>query len=261
MLALGVGAVGTLAGESRGGGGEEVGGDAASSFGAGGGEVATGFCSSGMGGPEGTQGGAHSSEGGGEVGRGGTGASFRGGEIGGGGAGSSGGGGDVGKGGAGDSGGGGEAGNGGAGSSGGGGEVGSGGAGSFGRGGWSEDSSVKHTHVSLASSSAGGACSGPKMLSKLAIEDFLVESSASGDTSASSAEGGPVVRGDVGTFLGGSGGGVPVGKDLVKEDSGSDRGVPHTSDSDRTTSVFCSPKAVSKGGPNKAVVSSETGVS
>lgn len=240
MLALGVGAVGTLVGESRGGGeemgGEELGGDA-SSFGAGGGEMARvrGFRSSGVGGPEGMRGGAGSSDGGGEVGRGGTGASFRGGETGRGGAGSSGGGGDVGKGGAGDSGGGGEAGNGGAGSSGGGGEVGSGGAGSFGRGGWLEDSSLKHTHVSLVSSSAGGACSGPKMLSKSAIDGFLVEPSASGDTSetASSAEGGLVVKGDVGTFLGGSGGGA---------------------------SVFCSPKAVSKGGPNKAVVSSETGV-
>lgn len=97
-------------------------------------------------------------------------------------------------------------------------------------------------------------------MSKSAIEDFLAELSASVDTSASSAEGGPAFGGEVGTFLGGSGGGVPVGKDLVKEDSGSDRGVPHTSDSDRTTSVFCSPKAVSKGGPNKAVVSSGTGV-
>lgn len=29
---------------------------------------------------------------------------------------------------------------------------------------------------------------------------------------------------------------LPVGKDLVKEDSGSDRGVPHTSDSERATS-------------------------
>lgn len=28
---------------------------------------------------------------------------------------------------------------------------------------------------------------------------------------------------------------LPVGKDLVKEDSGSDSGAPHASDSDRTT--------------------------
>lgn len=98
------------------------------------------------------------------------------------------------------------------------------------------------------------------MLSKSAIEGFLVELSASVDTSASSTEAEPVDGGEVGTFLGGRGGGVPVGKDLVKEDSGSERGVPHTSDSPRPTSVFGSPKAVSKGGPNKAVVSSGNGV-
>lgn len=98
------------------------------------------------------------------------------------------------------------------------------------------------------------------MLSKSAIEGFLAELSAPADTSASSADAGLVFGGEAGTFLGGSGGGVPLGKDLVKEDSGSDRGVPHTSHSDRTASVFCSPKAVSKGGPNKPVVSSETGV-
>lgn len=229
--ALGAGAGGTLAGESV-GGGEEAGGDA-SSFGAGGGEVTRGFLSSGVEGPERTGGAAGSSVGSGEVGTGGAGSSFGGGDVGRGGAGSSGGGEDVGKGGAGDSGGGGEAGNGGAGSSGGGGEVGRGGAGSFGRGGRSEDSSLKQTHVSPVSSPGGTDCSGPKMLSKSAIEGFLVELSASVDTSASSAEGGPVVGGEVGTFLGGRGGGA---------------------------SLFCSPKAVSKGGPNKAVVSSGTGV-
>lgn len=216
---MGAGAVGALAGEST-GGGEEAGGDASSFGGAGGGEVASvgGFLSSGVG-AEGTEGAAGSSEGGGEVGRGGAGSSIGGGEVGRGGAGSSGGGGDVGKGGAGDSGGGGEAGNGGAGSS--------------GNGGWSEDSSLKQTHVSPVLSPAGAASSGPKMLSKSAIEGFLVEPSASVDTSVSFAEGGPGDRGEVGTFLGGSGGGA---------------------------SVFGSPKAVSRGGPNKAVVSSETGV-
>lgn len=159
-----------LAGESR-GGGEEVGGDASSFGGAEGGEVASvrGFWSSSVGGPEGTGGAAGSTEGGGEVGRGGTGSSFGGGEVGRGGAGSSGGCGDVGKGGAGDSGGGGEA--------------GSRGAGSTGRGGRLADSSLKQTHVSPVSSPAGGACSGPKMLSKSAIEGFLVEPSASVDAS------------------------------------------------------------------------------
>lgn len=92
---------------------------------------------------------------------------------------------------------------------------------------------MKQTHESPVSSQAGGACSGPKMLSKSAIEGFLAELSAPADTSASSGDGGLVFGGEAGTFLGGSGGGA---------------------------SVFCSPKAVSKGGPNKAVVSSETGV-
>lgn len=128
-----------------------------------------GLRSLGVGGPEGTGGAAGSSEGGGEVGRGGKGSSFGGGDVGRGGAGFSGGSGDVGKGGAGDS--------------GGGGEVGSGGAGSSGRDGWSGDCSMKQTHVSPLSSPAEGTCSGPKMLSKSAIEGFLVESSASVDTS------------------------------------------------------------------------------
>lgn len=104
---------------------------------------------------------------------------FGGGEVGRGGAGSSGGGGDVGKGGAGDSGGGGDAGNGGAGSSGGGGEAWSGGAGSFGIGGCLDESSLKQTHVSPVSSGKGWACSGPKMLSKSAIEGFLPPADAS----------------------------------------------------------------------------------
>lgn len=160
MLALGAGA-GT--GESR-GGGEDAGGDASSFGGAGGGEVASagGFWSSGEVGPEGTGGAAGSSEGGGDVGRGGKGSSFGGGEVGRGG--------DVGKGGAGDSGGGGEAGRGGAGSTG-------------GTGGRSGDSALKQTHESPVSSPAGGGFSGPKMLSKSAIEGFLLEPSASVDTS------------------------------------------------------------------------------
>lgn len=116
------------------------------------------------------------SEGGGEVGRGGGGSSFGGGEVGRGGAVSSDRGGDAGKGGAGDSGGGGEAGNGG-------GEDRSGRAGSFCRGSWSEDCSLKQTHMSPASSPAGTGCSGPKMLSKSAIDVFLEELSASVDTS------------------------------------------------------------------------------
>lgn len=245
VLALGAGAGGTLGGESR-GGGEEAGGEAMSFGGAGGGEVASvgGILSSGVGGPEWTGSAAGSSVGGGEIGRGGS--SFGGMDAGRGGAGSSGGSGDAGKGGAGDSGGGGEA--------------GCGGAGSSGRGRCSLDSKLKLTHESLVSSPADEGCSGPKMLSKSAIEGFLVGASASVDTSASSAEGGPVDGAGGGTILGGSGGGVPVGKDLVKEDSGSDRGIPHASDSNTPTSVFDSPKAVSKGGPNKAVVSSENGV-
>lgn len=241
---MGAGAGGTLVGDST-AVGAEAGGDARSFGGAGGGEVGSdgGFLSSGVDGPERMGGATGSSVGGGEVGRGGSGSSFGGGEVGRGGAGSSGRGGDVGKGGAGDSGGGGEAGRGGAGSS--------------GRGGRAADSSLKQTHESFFSSPAGGASSGPKMLSRSAIEGFLAELSASVDTSASSA--GLFDGGEVGTFFGGRGGGVPVGKDLDKEESGSDRGAPHASDSDRTTSVFGSPKAVSKGGPNKAVVSSGTG--
>lgn len=167
---MGAGAGGTLVSDSR-GGGEEAGGDARSFGGAGGGEVAIvrEFWSSGDRGPEVTGGAAGPSVGGGEVGRGGTQSSFGEREVGRGGAGSSGGGGDVGKGGAGDSGGGGEA--------------GSGGAGSSGRGGRSADSSLKQTHLSPVSSPAGGACSGPKMLSRSAIEGFLVEPFASVDTS------------------------------------------------------------------------------
>ena len=177
---MGAGTGGTMAGKLR-GGGEEAEGD-----GAGGGEVESvrGFLSSGVAGPDPTGGAAAGSpERGGEVGRGSAGPSFVGGEVGRGGVGSSGGGGDVGRGGAGDSGGGGEAGGGGAGSSGGGGEEGSWGAGSFGRGGWSGGRSLKQTHVSFVSSPAEGACSGPKMLSKSAIEDFRVELSASANAS------------------------------------------------------------------------------
>lgn len=45
------------------------------------------------------------------------------------------------------------------------------------------DSSLKQTQASPLSSPAGGACSGPKMLSKSAMEGFLLEPSASGDAS------------------------------------------------------------------------------
>lgn len=154
-------------GKSR-GGGEEVVGEKSCFGGAKGGEELglRGFWSLGVGGPDGTEGAAGSSEGGGEVGRGGKGSSF--GDVGRGGAGSSGGSGDVGTGGAGDS--------------GGGGEVGSGGAGSPGRGGWLGDCSLKQTHVSPLSSPPEGTCSGPKMLSKSAIEGFLVESPAETQT-------------------------------------------------------------------------------
>lgn len=185
------------------------------------------------------------------MGKGGNESFFSGEEVGGGGAGSSGGGGDVGKG------GGGEDGGRGAGSSGGGREEGRGGVRSFGTGGRSGELSLKHTQESFLSSATDVARSGPKMLSKSAIEGFLLELSPSVDESGCSVE--SVLGGEGGTFLGGSGGGVPVGKDLVKEELGSDKGAPHTSDSDRTTSVFCSPKADSKEGPNKALVSSETG--
>ncbi len=88
------------------------------------------------------------------------------------GAGSAGGGGDFGKGGFGSSDGGGDLGNGGAGSAGGGGNGGSGGAGSPSEGGgglWG-DSSLKQTQLSPTSWSGFGESSGPKMLSRSAIE-------------------------------------------------------------------------------------------
>lgn len=47
----------------------------------------------------------------------------------------------------------------------------------------SADSSLKQTHASSLSSPAGGASSGPKILSKSAIEGFLLEPSASADAS------------------------------------------------------------------------------
>lgn len=152
------------------GGEEEVRGDTISFGGPEDGGVVSvgGFRSSGVGGPEGTGGATGSSEGGGEVGQGGIGSSFWRGDIRPGGAGSSEESGDIGKGGAGDS--------------GGGGEVGCEGAGSGGRS-CSGDSSLKQTHMSPLSSPAGGTCSGPKMLSKSAIEGLLLEPSASVDTS------------------------------------------------------------------------------
>lgn len=106
--------------------------------------------------------------GGGEDGRGGRASSFGGGDVGRGGAGCSVESGDVGKGGAGDS--------------GGGGDVGSAGVDSCVCS-QSADSSLKQTHASSFSSPAGGASSGPKMLSKSAIEDFLLEASAPVDAS------------------------------------------------------------------------------
>lgn len=183
MSTSGTDAGGTLTGELR-SGGEEAEGEA-SSFGVGGAEVAGvgGFLSSGVEGTEQMGGDTGFSEGGGEVGRGGAGSCFVGGEGIDGGA-SSGKERDVGRGGAGDSGGGGEAGGGGAGSSGGGGEEGRGGATSFGTGGFSEGCSLKQIQVSLISSPAGGACSGPKMLSKSAMDDFWAEPSASVSASA-----------------------------------------------------------------------------
>lgn len=205
---------------------------------------------------------------GGTVGRGGTGSSVGGGEVGNGETGFSCGGEEVGRGeregaGTGSSRGRGEVGTGGAGGS-------SGGGGDVGGGGFSEaadSSSLKQIHLSADSSPKAGGSAGPKMLSKFGTEVFLPEPSAFIDKPAASAEGEPVSGGEVGTFLGGSGGGVPVGKGLVKEKSGlsdSDSGrgaphTPHTTGSDIPTSVFCSPKAVSSGGPNKAAVSSGTG--
>lgn len=147
-----------------GGGGEE--GDARSL-----GEVVgvTALRSSGEGGP------VCSVEGGGEVSGGGVAGSF-----GGGGAGSSAVGDDVGSGRAGDSGGGEAAG----GAAGGGEEEATGGGvdSSSGGGGRTDDSSLKQTHLSAASSAALS-CSGPKMLSRSAIEGFRVETSASVDAS------------------------------------------------------------------------------
>lgn len=176
MPSLGPGTDGTPPGELR-GGGEEAGGDVCS-FVASGGEEAMegGFWSSGVEGPERIGGKKGSSDGGGEVGRGGGESSFGERAMGKGG-------GDVGRGGAGDSGGGGEAGGGGAGSSGGGGEEGICGAGSFGAGGPAGECSLKQTHLSSVSSPAGGATSGPKMLSRSAMEGFLLESFASADAS------------------------------------------------------------------------------
>lgn len=196
---------GGLVGETT--GGDAVGGDVAN---------VNDSLSCGVDGADGTRGMVGSSEGGGEVGKGGSESSFGGVETGGGGAGSSGRGGGVGAGGE---------------ERGGGGEVGKGGVRSFpDASGCSAGSSLKHTQESLVSSPAGGACSGPKRLSRSAMEGFLLELSASVVESAISV--GPAVGGVVGTFLGGRGGGA---------------------------SVLCSPKAVSNGGPNKAVVSSETG--
>lgn len=171
VLALGAGGAGAVVGDSI-EGGEEVGGvmDSLGGVEAGGVLSVGGFWSSGVWGPEGTGGAAGFSEGGGEDGRGGRASSFGGGDVGRGGPGCSAESGDVGKGGAGDSGGGGDVGSGG------------GAAGSCvcSR---SADSSLKQTHVSSLSSPAGGASSGPKMLSKSAIEGFLLEPSASADAS------------------------------------------------------------------------------
>lgn len=166
MPSLGAGTGGTPPGELR-GGGEEAGGDVCS-FDASGGEEAMegGFLSSGVEGPERIGGKKGSSDGGGEVGRGGGESSFGERAMGRGG-------GDVGRGGAGDSGGG------GAGSSGGDGEEGICGGGSFGAGGPAGECSLKQTHLSSVSSPAGGATSGPKMLSRSAMEGFLLESFAS----------------------------------------------------------------------------------
>lgn len=143
-------------------------------------------------------------------------------------------GGDFGKGGFGSSDGGGDLGNGGAGSAGGGGDEGSGGAGSpsEGRGGLLGDSSLKQTHLSPTSSPGFEESSGPKMLSRSVIEG-LCKVSTSLCPSVSSVAADSIGGGEVGTFLGGSGG--------------------------RASLVFCSSKAVSRGGPNKAVASSGTG--
>lgn len=176
MPSLGAGTGGTPAGELK-GGGEEAGGDVCS-FDTGGGQVATvrGFWSSGVERPERTGGGKGSSDGSGEVGRGGAESSFGEREIGRGGS-------DVGSGGAGDSGGCGEDGGGGAGSAGGGGEEGICTTGSIGASGPAGESSLKQTHLSSASSPAEGASSGPKMLSRSAMEGFLQEPFASADAS------------------------------------------------------------------------------
>lgn len=174
VLALGAEAGGALVGEFT-VGGEEEGGDASLFCGTRGGELVDVkvFWSSGVGGPERTGGAVGSPDGGGEVGRGGADSS------------------DGGKRGASDSGGGGEVGNGGAGASGGGGEEEeeSGRAGPFGRDDPSRESSLKQTHVSPASSLVEGACSGPKILSKSAIEGFLLELSSCDDTSGTVTQG------------------------------------------------------------------------
>lgn len=85
------------------------------------------------------------------------------------------------------------------------------------------------------------------------------EPSSSFCASEGSVSGDSLGGGEVGTFLGGSGGSVPVVKVVDREESRcfSGRGAPQTSGS--SSLVFGSSKAVSSGGPNKAVASSGTG--
>lgn len=99
-------------------------------------------------------------------------------------------------------------------------------------------------------------------MSRSAIEGLCVaspEPSSSFCASEGSVSGDSLGGGEVGTFLGGSGGSVPVVKVVDREESRcfSGRGAPQTSGS--SSLVFGSSKAVSSGGPNKAVVSSGTG--
>lgn len=85
------------------------------------------------------------------------------------------------------------------------------------------------------------------------------EPSSSFCASEGSVSGDSLGGGEVGTFLGGSGGSVPVVKVVDREESRCFpvRGAPQTSGS--SSLVFGSSKAVSSGGPNKAVASSGTG--
>lgn len=83
----------------------------------------------------------------------------------------------------------------------------------------SGDVSEKCTHFSSALTATDlGDSTGPKMLSRSLMDggfSFGTSSVADGSFPGATGKGEPVRGGVAGTFFGGSGGGVPVGKDLV----------------------------------------------